>query len=223
MIPAVAVCGLKNSGKTTLCVALIREWLRGGIRPGYLKRSAEEVRSPGRTDTGAVGALGVDTALWGRDGVRFEPSRAGQEEDWRSLAARLFPGVDLLLIEGGKGLTVPKVWVGAEDPPEAVRGIIARYDRTRPGDGRESFGSGMEPLLARRLAEMARREPARVFVSDREIPMKAFVGEFLRGGALGMLGSLKGGGGAEAEREVRIVLLPRGAGGEDRREGEVEG
>jgi molybdopterin-guanine dinucleotide biosynthesis protein B len=203
MIPAVAVCGEKNSGKTTLCAALLEGLRRRGVRTGFLKHTCEDVRSPAVTDTGRIGQSGFDTALWGSDGVRFEP--AGAFEDWPAVAARLFPFADLLLIEGGKGLAAPKIWVGAAAPSE-IRGVFLRYDRAVPGDGEKIFGVGMEDLLAGRIAAMALPEPARAMAGDRQIPMKDFVAEFLRGGTLGMLAALKGG--PDPGEDVR-VFVPR--------------
>jgi molybdopterin-guanine dinucleotide biosynthesis protein B len=68
----------------------------------------------------------------------------------------------------------------------------------------------MEDLLAGRIAAMALPEPARAMAEDRQIPMKDFVAEFLRGGTLGMLAALKGG--AAPGEDVRI-FVPRRTGG----------
>lgn len=202
----VAVSGYKNSGKTTLCRKLLAELQKLGIRTGYIKRTNEEALSDGHTDTGSVTGMGIDAVLWGADGIRYEAS-AGPEITPQAIAARLFPDAELLILEGGKNLTFPKIWVrsNSEDIPD-YPGIFLVYDRNGEGGG-NTFSEGHEAEMAERLSELVRGaayRSAKVYIGDNPLPMKDFVADFVRGGILGMLASLKGG---ESQNEpVRVYI-----------------
>ena len=190
----IAVSGLKNSGKTTLCLKLLTLLLEDGVDAAYVKHTHENVLSPGGSDTGLLLEAASRAALWGPDGVRLEES--DRKIDSAALAARFFPGRDLLLIEGGKSFPVPRVWVGSPlDIPEEVSGVVAFFDRDVPCAKERHFAAGEEADLAALLASMARgaeASPAEVYCGDKRIPTKAFVGEFISGAVKGMLRSLKG-------------------------------
>lgn len=179
MLPIVCVCGPKDSGKTTLCIDLLERLSRRGCHVGFIKRTQEDVLSPEVTDTGkAVRSVG-SAVLLGPDGARFD-----MEGSWDvgALAERLFPTKDLVLVEGGKSLRFPKVWVGRE-VPKGVDGVFYAY----------VGGDGQAEELCERLLQMARasHRRARVFTPAGEVPMKDFVADFLRGGLLGMVKELK--------------------------------
>ena len=195
MILLVGVCGYKDSGKTTLCREILERLEARGVRTGYVKRTAEPVLSPVGTDSGGVLGDRGDAVLWGPDGIRYE---AGPPEgDPRRWVGRFFADRDLVLLEGGKEIPVPKIWVrGPGHPvPEGIPGVLGVYDRTVPGDGVTLFGPDtLDHLVDRFEGMLPDRENrgCRVFVEGRPLPMKGFVAAFVRGGLLGMLRSLKG-------------------------------
>jgi len=207
MTTVIAVSGYKKSGKTTLCRKLLAELSKLGVRTGYIKRTADEVRSDKGTDTGSVAEMGLDSVLWGKDGLRFE-APLQQDVQLQTIAARYFPDAELLILEGGKELNVPKIWVrtGDEEIPD-FPGIFLTYDRNAEGCGEKLCGSGSETELAKRLAQLVRGSAyrsAQVYIGDRPLPMKDFVADFVRGGIIGMLSSLKGG---ECDgKPVRVYL-----------------
>lgn len=207
MIKIFAVSGYKNSGKTTLCLSLLRELTRLGVKTGYIKRTSEDIMEGGSTDTALASACGVRTLLWGPDGIRAEEPAAAPTPD--ELAAAWFPEAELLIVEGGKKLPLPRIWVENGTPPEGVSGIIARYDRKSAGDGKMLFGAGDEAALARILASSVRGRfyrSSKVYIGNRPLPMKDFIADFVRGAVIGMLASLKGG---RAENEqIRIYIEP---------------
>jgi molybdopterin-guanine dinucleotide biosynthesis protein B len=180
MLPIVCVCGLKDSGKTTLCVKILEMLTQRGCHVGFIKRTSEEVLSPDSTDTGkALGSVG-SAVLLGPDGARLDMT--GQW-DVRELAMRVFPTKDLVMVEGGKSLRFPKVWVGNE-VPKGVEGVFFTY----------SGGDEELEELCEKLLNMAREghKRSRVFTPAGEVPMKDFVADFVRGGLLGMVRELKG-------------------------------
>lgn len=207
MTVIIAVSGYKKSGKTTLCRKLLAELSKLGVRTGYIKRTADEVCSDRGTDTGSVSEMGLDSVLWGKDGLRFEAPLAGDVEP-QALASRFFPNAELLILEGGKELSLPKIWVrskGEETP--SFPGIFAVYDRSSAALGEKEYGAGSESGLAARLAALVRGpsyRSATVYIGDQPLPMKDFVADFVRGGILGMLSSLKGG--ENDGRDVRVYL-----------------
>jgi molybdopterin-guanine dinucleotide biosynthesis protein B len=207
MIKIVAVAGSKNSGKTTLCRKLMEELVKKGIRTAYIKRTSEEVLSIDGTDSGSVIRDGTEALLWGSDGVRHE-AKVPADISPLQIASRYFPDSELLILEGGKKLSLPKIWVKTpgEDVP-GYPGIFMIYDRNVIGEGGFTYGSGSEARMAERLARLVRGKTyrsAKVYVGDHPMPLKDFVADFIRGGILGMLSALKGG--SDLSVPVRIYL-----------------
>lgn len=208
MVHVVSVSGYKNSGKSTLCRILLTELSNLGVRTGYVKRTEESIAlSPKNTDTGAALECGVDTLLWGADGLRMESKSVCVTP--ASIAARYFPDAELLLMEGGKDLLLPKIWVLSEgDDVPKYPGIFMVYDRySSQGDQKKFFVKGEESLIAQRLSSLVRGSAyrsSRIYIGDRPLPMKDFIADFVRGSVLGMLASLKGGDNPGAP--IRIYL-----------------
>lgn len=222
MAKVVAVSGYKNSGKTTLCLKLLEELNKLGIRTGYIKRTCEDVLLNKDSDTGSVFCTGTRTLLWGKDGARIEsPFDQSECEDGavlRLMLSRYFPDAELVLMEGGKDIPVPKIWVRSENEeiPE-YPGILYVYDRFGESDGEKVFGDKDEPKLAARLSQLVRKDAyrsARVYIGDTELPMKDFVADFIRGGVLGMLSALKW-----PDQQAAIVRVYADTAAEEKRKG----
>ncbi|MDO5115946.1 MAG: molybdopterin-guanine dinucleotide biosynthesis protein MobB [Synergistaceae bacterium] len=207
MIKIFAVSGYKNSGKTTLCLRLLAELKRLGVRVGYIKRTSEEIFTEDESDSSSVEKLGVRGALWGPDGLRFEEREAAALSP-HNIAARYFPEAEIVIVEGGKYLDLPRIWVeGEEKRPDNVGGVFMIYDRSARGDGALTFGAGDEEEMARRLAATVRGKfyrSSKVYIGDKALPMKDFIADFVRGAVLGMLASLKGG--KEPDGPIRIFI-----------------
>ena len=207
MIKIFAVSGFKNSGKTTFCRKVLSELTRLGVRVGYIKRTSDEVLEEEGTDTSSVERMGVASVLWGRDGLRFEEAGTASFSP-EYIVSQYFPDAEIVILEGGKYLDLPKIWVENGEPrPREVSGVFMVYDRTGGGDGRLRFGEGDEALIAAKLAAAVRGKyyrSSKVYIGDRPLPMKDFIADFIRGAVLGMLASLKGGG--DPKGPVRIYL-----------------
>jgi molybdopterin-guanine dinucleotide biosynthesis protein B len=211
----IAVSGYKNSGKSALCRTLISALMAMGFNIGYIKRTQESVASPPDTDSGAVGEMGVPSLLWGGNGsLRFEtlcePSR---EADVREIAGRYFPRADAVILEGGKYLRLPKIWVAkdGENVPENT-GVFAVYDRNGRGGGLV-YGPDDIGRLVSVIAGMIGESglPAHAYIDDCELPMKDFVASFLAGGVRGMLKTLKNPSRRDVSGEVRLYLRALGS------------
>lgn len=211
----VAVCGFKGSGKSTLCYKLLEGLRSKNLRVAYVKRTQEEVLSPAGTDSGDGIALGFETLLWGCDGVRCEAK--GVAFDISFLRARFFPEADVLLVEGGKELPLPKIWVGPPSSlPSEVKGVLAYYHNEVPSDGLLSFRRGEEDAMVEWLYGLQRQKAStslKLYLEHKELPLKDFVANMIAGGLKGMIMALKGG---EAVSRGAIVYL---RGDEERNEG----
>lgn len=205
-----AVSGYKNSGKTTLCRKLLAELTSRGLKVAYVKRTHESVMPSADSDTGSIALKGIPSLLAGSDGVRLEEVLP-EEISPIVLARRYFPHADVVLVEGGKNLPLPKIWVinNGEVPP-AFPGIWAIYDRWGASGAMEHpcFISGQEGDLADRMATDAVKgyRSARVCVGQKELPLKSFIADFISRSVRGMLSSLKEG---EAHGQDVTIYLPR--------------
>ena len=115
--PAVSIIGRKNSGKTTLTVALVAELKRRGWRVATLKHGhhAFEFDQPGRDSWRHVHEGGAEAVIMvgaGKVGVVMHFAD-GAEPDPRELIARFYAGrgYDIVLVEGYKTGLFPKVEV----------------------------------------------------------------------------------------------------------------
>ena len=115
----VAICGIKNSGKTTLIEALLKVFRVRGVKVAVIKHDGHDFTCdiPG-TDSarfmegGAYGAAVFSSA-------RIFVHKTGTGED-ETFLRTLFPEADLILLEGGKDSTYPKIEVirkGISDTP----------------------------------------------------------------------------------------------------------
>jgi molybdopterin-guanine dinucleotide biosynthesis protein B len=115
--PVVSVVGRKNSGKTTLVVALAAELKRRGRRVATLKHGHHdfEMDEPGRDTWRHFHEGGAEAVIMASDTrvavvMRFDE---GAEPDPRDLVARFYAGrgYDLVLVEGYKRGPFPKIEV----------------------------------------------------------------------------------------------------------------
>lgn len=132
--PILAVCGAKNSGKTTFLCRLIPELNRLGLKVAAIKHDGHEFE-PDRPDTDSyrlllAGAQG--TAVYSDSRyqlVRLQPGVQAAQ------LAEVFDDVDLILLEGGKDSPYPKLElvrapVSARTvlPPEALLAVCTNLE-----------------------------------------------------------------------------------------------
>ncbi len=124
--PILGICGFSGSGKTTLIEAVIPKLTARGLAVAAVKCDAHhvEVDKPGK-DSDRYFRAGADVFLRG-DTEDFTRIHAPDERGLNARLAELARSYDLLLLEGGKHLSIPKIWLqseGGDTPPGDVTGI----------------------------------------------------------------------------------------------------
>jgi molybdopterin-guanine dinucleotide biosynthesis protein B len=113
--PAVCIVGRKNSGKTTLTVALAAELGRRGRRVATIKHGhhAFETDEPGRDSWRHFNEGRAEATIMAGTGKIALVMRIDGEPDPERLIAELYAGrgYDLVLIEGWKHGALPKIEV----------------------------------------------------------------------------------------------------------------
>jgi molybdopterin-guanine dinucleotide biosynthesis protein MobB len=124
---AVAFVGAHNAGKTSLIVSLLPILAARGVAVGTVKHSSRDAEDDieGK-DSRLHAEAGARVASFVTPG-RTTSRRFGPEEEVETLLAREFSSCDLVLVEGYKGLPIPKIEVaraGVQGVP--VAGALAR-------------------------------------------------------------------------------------------------
>lgn len=128
-----AVCGIKNSGKTTLMEGIIRTLAARGLKTAVIKHDGHEFSCdiPGTDSCRFVEAGAYGAAVFSRGQIFVRKTGSFPDpEDKTGINMLLeqlisaFPEADVILAEGLKGLPVPKV--------EVVRGAVSRRPSSNP-------------------------------------------------------------------------------------------
>lgn len=134
-----AICGIKNSGKTTLIEQILRELTARGLRAAVIKHDGHDFTCdlPGTDSFRYVEAGACGAAVF--SGKQLFLRKKGNYPDLKAAAAAgetppasaflkqlagAFPDVDVLLLEGGKELPVRKI--------EVVRSGISSAPSSNP-------------------------------------------------------------------------------------------
>jgi len=214
-----AVVGFSESGKTRLVVRLIGALRERGLKVAAVKRCSHgfALDTEGKdtsdfTRAGAENVAMVSPEGWAAFG------RAG-DIDAARLARRLFPGADIVLIEGGKDVPgLPKIEVrraGVADvpaiAPQELVAIVA--DGPVPGAavtvlGPDETGRLADLILAQKEGNMTK---IRLEIDGREVILNAFVQTFIEKTVLGMVTALTG---VDPDpREIRLEIDRTGTAG----------
>ena len=112
-LPAIAIVGKKNSGKTSLVVALAAELRARGLRVASVKHAhhAFEVDREGSDSWRHFNEGGVEAVLLVAEGKMALVARLPEETPPDELIDRFFAGrgLDLVLVEGYKHGDLPKI------------------------------------------------------------------------------------------------------------------
>jgi molybdopterin-guanine dinucleotide biosynthesis protein B len=108
MIPAFAIVGYKNTGKTTLIEKLVRELTGRGYRVGTIKHDGHDFDyDHPHTDTWRMRQAGASVVAIASES-QWVMQKFRQPPPLPDLLSR-FSGVDLVLVEGWKHSGLPKI------------------------------------------------------------------------------------------------------------------
>lgn len=129
--PAIAIVGNSGAGKTTLLERLIPALKRKGQRVGVIKHDAHrfDIDHPGK-DSHRLTAAGADTMMITSEDKLAMVKRHPVSPPVEELLRRYFTDMDLVLVEGFRGSTLPKIEVHRKEFHSA---LLCRGERNDPG------------------------------------------------------------------------------------------
>lgn len=167
-----AVCGVKNSGKTTYIEKLVRVLKKQGLRIAVIKHDGHDFKAEApETDTGRIYGAGADaTIVFSDEQMLFHERRKRTLDGLLSM----LPGYELVLVEGGKQTDLPKLeLVRKGNSSEAVSceqgrvGIATDIEGYRCNPGERVYPlDDVEPIvqeLVQRVEREARRAQAELY------------------------------------------------------------
>jgi molybdopterin-guanine dinucleotide biosynthesis protein MobB len=130
-VPAVAIVGNSGAGKTTLLERLLPALKGKGFRVGIVKHDAHrfDIDHPGK-DSYRFTAAGADTMVITSREKLAMVKRHAASPSIEELLERYFGDVDLVLVEGVRGSSLPKIEVHRK---EFRSTLICRGERDDPG------------------------------------------------------------------------------------------
>ncbi|MDD1721817.1 MAG: molybdopterin-guanine dinucleotide biosynthesis protein B [Euryarchaeota archaeon] len=128
---AIAIVGNSGAGKTTLLERLIPALKEKGLRVGGIKHDAHrfDIDHPGK-DSHRLTAAGADTMMITSAEKLAMVKRHPASPPIEELLERYFGDMDLVLVEGFRGSSLPKIEVHRK---EFRRALICRGERNDPG------------------------------------------------------------------------------------------
>lgn len=202
LIPTICVVGSKDSGKTSVARELITELSSRGLHVAAAKHSHHEFNfsAEGR-DTALFEEAGAQTVFFVGEKQTVCTRRFEKEEKLAVALARHAPEADVLVAEGWRRSALPKVLVFLEEEkaaereyPVNVKAVVCpvklevQAPHFKPGQIKE-----LADFLLAEVIVKPSKPAATIIVNGEYLPAKGFVQQFIIGGLLGMISSLKGG------------------------------
>jgi molybdopterin-guanine dinucleotide biosynthesis protein B len=127
MPPVVAVVGFSNSGKTRVATELVQILTAWGYRIAAVKHCPHGHQvDRSATDSARLFEAGASLVIASSPDKITHIERTGADTALEQIAASIGPGYDLVVAEGFKGSTVPKVLVlGKEEISPTPQQVIA--------------------------------------------------------------------------------------------------
>jgi molybdopterin-guanine dinucleotide biosynthesis protein B len=216
-MPAVlSVVGKSKVGKTTFLEKLIPEMLRRGYRVGTIKHDVHDnfdIDHAGK-DTWRHREAGAQTVAISSPSRFALTKRVAEELDLDSIVASYFHDEDLVLTEGYKSTNKAKIEIcrserGLEPLCSQADGLVAVASDFPMEIGVPCFDlenvSEIANFLEERFLDTIPRPNLVLRIDGRKLPIKSFVREFLMGGILGMIATLRGyGDPARVDISIRL-------------------
>jgi molybdopterin-guanine dinucleotide biosynthesis protein B len=219
MIPVVSIVGRSNRGKTTFIEKLIPELTQRGYRLATIKHDVHgfEIDHPGK-DSYRHKAAGATISLISSPARLALVSDSDHDLTIDELRQRFIGGVDLILTEGYKRESFPKIEVfrpqGPDDLPlcsldDQVVAIVTDTPVSLPlPQFPLDDAAVVADFIAARFLKPQSNPTIRLTVGGRNVPLNHFLSRFLRATLISMIGNLKWCDQLESE-EIVITVSPK--------------
>lgn len=198
-----SIVGKSQAGKTTFLEKLIPEMKLRGYKVGTVKHDAHdhfEIDHEGK-DTWRHREAGAQTVAIGSP-TRFALTKMVKKElDLDTIIAAYFPDEDLVLTEGYKSGNKAKIEICRKElqaeplctPADRLIAVVSDFT-VEVGVPCLDLGdiSAVADFIEERFLRQLTRPKLVVRLNGKKLPMKSFVQDFVMGGILGMLSTLRG-------------------------------
>jgi molybdopterin-guanine dinucleotide biosynthesis adapter protein len=212
MIPIVPIVGKSDVGKTTFVEKVIRELKSRGHTVAVIKHHVHEfdIDQPGK-DTWKFAQAGADTVAISSPGKSAVIQKTDHDLTLDELEQTLIHNVDIIIAEGYKRSTKPKVEVHRQatsqellcseeelialvtDEPLPMN--VPQFDLDDP--------AGLVDLLEERFLKPPEAAVIELTADGREVPLEGFAKDIVANGIMGLISALKGVG---EPKEVTIRI-----------------
>jgi len=111
MIPVISFVGRHNSGKTTLLTKIIERFSQKDIKTAVIKHAASGLDINPDNDSGRLFNAGASRVYASSPGIAMEYHRNNEEISLKDICSKVGLDVDLVITEGFKKETHPKIEV----------------------------------------------------------------------------------------------------------------
>ncbi len=203
-MPAVlSIVGKSKAGKTTFLEKLIHEMRGRGYSVGTIKHDAHdhfEIDHEGK-DTWRHRKAGAQSVAIGSPSRFALTKMLSKELDVDTIVAAYFPDEDLVLTEGYKSGHKAKIEICRKamqskpicSPADRLLAVVSDFsvELEVPRFDLEDI-SGVADFIEERFLRRTTKPKLVVRLDGRKLPMKSFVQDFVVGGILGMVSTLRG-------------------------------
>ncbi|MBM3941581.1 MAG: molybdopterin-guanine dinucleotide biosynthesis protein B [SAR202 cluster bacterium] len=198
MPPVIAVVGFSDSGKTRVATALVKNLSAQGYRVGAVKHchAGHDMDRPG-SDTHRLYSAGAQVVVASSPGKLSRVEQVQGDASLEAITAALGDGLDIVIAEGFKGSSVPKVLVSGEGGPPEVSNVIAVVSHRPASSNTPAYNFSQLDDLAQQIwsqfLSKGDSSPAvSLQVNGVPVPLRAYPASVLQGMLQGFIASLHG-------------------------------